>query len=141
MIACASPAAVTAYCLRCSCRCFSLMLMNSPIARSKYTAGFDIMPTDVALSRVMRRLPGCHTVDVGIRGVNGAFSRGTARTSVAGATAKLGGAYVRNGQIVELAADDDLMRQLDYGKTEEGYRARGLEPSAVVAERRASYRA
>ena len=82
--------------------------------------GFDIMPTDVALSRVLRRLPEAHTVDVGIRGVNGAFSRGTARTVNANEAAKLGGAVVRDGKLVALRPDADEMRRLDYGKDEEG---------------------
>ena len=45
-------------------------------------AGFDVVPTDCMAAHVKRRLPGAVRLRLGVAGVGGGISRGTARTKI-----------------------------------------------------------
>jgi len=75
-------------------------------------AGFDVVPTDCMAAHVKRRLPGAVRLRLGVAGVGGGISRGTARTMLEGIG---GGTLVRKGgRIVALRRTPRA--EIDFGR-------------------------
>ena len=76
-------------------------------------AGFDVVPSDCLAAHLKRRLPSATHLALGIRGLGGGPSRGTATTMIEG----LGqtGLVRRNGKLTSIPMGS-LTRQIDFGR-------------------------
>ncbi|HEX5041564.1 MAG TPA: saccharopine dehydrogenase NADP-binding domain-containing protein [Candidatus Polarisedimenticolaceae bacterium] len=75
-------------------------------------AGFDVVPTDCMAAHVKRRLPGAVRLRLGVAGVGGGVSRGTARTMLEGIGR--GTLVRRGGRIVALSRTPRA--EIDFGR-------------------------
>lgn len=75
--------------------------------------GFDVVPSDCLAAHLHRRLPTATHLALGIRGVGGGVSRGTAITAVESLDAAT--TVRRNGQLVTVPAGS-LRRTIDFGR-------------------------
>lgn len=97
---------------------FEMLALRSAEARGRGVVllpgvGFDVVPSDCLAAHLHRRLPTATHLTLGIRGLGGGVSRGTATTAVE----NLGSATVvrRNGKLVTVPVGS-LRRRIDFGR-------------------------